>query len=119
MTTSSIAGFSSKSICNQIIPNKKKYQIVGKNISKRKNLKIDNYLIENDISVNNENGGSRRTQASSGGIADFADGSSTVDIISEIVLSHLLQQRKKEKEKKKGLRRRKKSEKLELGIIKV
>ena len=48
--------------------------------------------MEKDIGIKNENGRSRvrGSQASIFSVAEFANWSSTVDIISEIVLSHHL-----------------------------
>lgn len=51
---------------------------------------IQCYLVQDDIGVEDEYGGRRGAQPSSGRIAGFANRNTAVDVISQIVLSHVL-----------------------------
>ena len=55
-------------------------------------------LVENDIGVDDENGGRRSTEASTGRIANCAKRCAAVYIIAQIVLPHLLLPKKENKE---------------------
>lgn len=47
-------------------------------------------LVENDIGVEDEDGGSGGTQTGAGGVADGAKRRAAINVVSEVVLPHLL-----------------------------
>lgn len=47
-------------------------------------------LIEDDVGVDDEDGGGRGAEAGGGGVAGGAGVGPAVDVISEVVLSHVL-----------------------------